>query len=87
MDKEALNQLMRCDLLKSKIERLEPGNAKTIINIVESECIERGNEEENLLENIYRKLLQGVDYSEVKTMEDIIYVNAKFDMTRNWLTL
>lgn len=83
MDKEYLNKLMRCDCLKSQIERLEPGNAKTIINIAETESLD----EESFLEATYRKLLQGVDYSEVKTIEDIIYADASFDMKRNWLTL
>lgn len=83
MDKEYLNKLMRCDYLKSQIEKLEPGNAKTIINIAENESLD----EESFLEDTYRKLLQGVDYSEVKTIEDIIYADASFDMKRNWLTL
>lgn len=82
MDKEYLNKLMRCDYLKSQIEKLEPGNAKTIINIAENECLD----EESFLGEIYEKLLQGVDYSGVKNMEDIQVTNSRADM-RRWLGL
>ena len=79
-----INKVMRCDNLKLKIEQLEPRNAKTIIKIVEDECeFPSCKNEELLLEKVYSGLLRGVDYSKVKSWEDIIYANAKFDVINN----